>query len=155
VLTYSSATTVSFSRAILLYHQQKASDGKWNAAYICYNFVIFGAAEGSAACLCACIPVTRPFFVKTGQVAMRSFTGISFRALLSKMSLSSQPNQRQYQESVSREISKSDKTTRTVEVDMDSRPLTRSLSANESLNRTDMLSFTENHETPTTGRPCL
>jgi hypothetical protein len=143
---------VSFSRAILVYHQTNISDTKWNPAYTSYNFIMFGAAESSAACLCSCIPVTRPFFVKAGQVAARSITGTSFRALLSRTNLSSQATQRHPQDSMSRKTSRNDKISRTVEIDMDSMPLTKTLSAKASLDRTNVLGYTENHEPPATGQ---
>ena len=36
---------VSFSRAILVYHQTNISDTKWNPAYTSYNFIMFGTLD--------------------------------------------------------------------------------------------------------------
>lgn len=69
-----------------------------------------------------------------------------------KKTLSSHANQRQFQDSVSGKTSKSDEMFRTVEIDIDSMSLTKSSSAKESLNRTNVLGFTENYETLATVR---
>lgn len=143
---------VSLSRAILVFHQTNISHTKWNPAYTSYNFIMFGAAETSAACVCACIPIARPFFVKAGQFATRSINMSSIRALISKTNLSSEATQRGPLDSISRNTSSNDKISRTVEIDMDSMPLTKTSSANRSLDRANVLGYTENHETPATGR---
>jgi hypothetical protein len=143
---------VSLSRAILVFHQTNISHTKWNPAYTSYNFIMFGAAESSAACLCACIPVTRPFFIKAGQIATRSMNMSSIRALISKTNLSLQATQGVSLDSTSRNISKNDKISRTVEIGLDSMPLKETSSANHPLDRANILGYTESHETPATGR---
>ncbi len=142
----------SFSRAILVFHQTKISHTKWNPAYTSYNFIMFGAAESSAACLCACIPVAKPFFVKAGQVATQSFNISSIRALISKSNLTSLASERQRSRSVSRDISGNDEISRTVQFEMDFTPLTKTSSANGSADQANIMGYTENQSTFVTER---
>ncbi|KAF2115521.1 hypothetical protein BDV96DRAFT_575627 [Lophiotrema nucula] len=142
-------TLVSLARATLSFHQATHTT-RWNPAYEAYNFMMLVAAETSAACLCACIPVARPFLLKAGELASRSINVSSLRALVSKTSLSSQANRSDAYKSMSGDSNKKDTISRTVDVDMDSIPLRQTASANESLERANVLGYAEHREPPAT-----
>ncbi|KAF2820878.1 hypothetical protein CC86DRAFT_427812 [Ophiobolus disseminans] len=144
-------TAVSIARASLSF-QQAVKPPQWNPAYQRYYYITLGAAETSASCLCACIPVARPFFVAAGEFATQSLNVSSLRHIISKSSLSSRSNRSNAFESRSRDIDKNDAISRTVDIDMDSMPLRKSTSARQSLDRTNILGYTENHEGPATAR---
>lgn len=145
-------TLVSLARATLSFYQATQGPTRWNPAYETYNYIMLVAAETSAACLCACIPVSRPFFVKAGQLASRSINASSLRGLISKSNLSAQESQGDTFDSISKDANKKDTISRTVDIDMDSIPLRKTSSGNQSLDRANVLGYTETHESPATGR---
>lgn len=147
VKTYCRTTLVSLARATISFHQARQGPGQWNPAYQTYNYMMLVGAETSAAVLCACIPVARPFFLKAGQIASRSLNTSSLRAFISKTSLSSQSNKSDTYGSLSGDITKKDTISRSVEVDVDSIPL-RQTSANQSFERANTLGYAEHRDPP-------
>ncbi|KAF2830933.1 hypothetical protein CC86DRAFT_453213 [Ophiobolus disseminans] len=141
-------TAVSIARASLSY-QQAVRPPQWNFAYQRYYYIVLGAG---ASCLCACILVARPFFVAASEFATQSLNVSSLCHIISKSSLTSRSNRSNKFESSSWDIDKHDAISRTVEIDMDSTPLRKSTSARQSLDRTNILGYTENHEGPATAR---
>lgn len=143
---------VSLARAVLSF-QQAVTPPNWNPAYSAYNYMMLAAAESSAACLCACIPVAKPFFWKAGELASRSFNISSLRAIVSRSSLSTKTSQSDNFESSSATTNNNkDAISRTVDIDMESMPLRKSTSVERSLHQPHIVGYTENHESPATTR---
>lgn len=119
------ATLVSLSCAILSFYQVRNGTAYWNPAYTGFNFTVLTLAELSAAILCACTPVIRPFFTKAGQVVSQSMSPVSLRAMLSKRRTSSRSASGDSNGSISleKETEKDKNTiTRTIAVDLYSNP---------------------------------
>jgi hypothetical protein len=110
------------------------------------------AAETSAACLCACIPITRPFFTKAGKIASRSLNTSSLRALVSRTYLSSRASQGDKLDTSSHDSNKKDIIYRTVDIDMDSIPLRKTSSVEQELDRANILGYAESNNSPATAR---
>ncbi|KAI9708931.1 MAG: hypothetical protein M1820_003625 [Bogoriella megaspora] len=143
-------TLVSLSRATLFFHQATKGPNEWNPAYETYIFMILASAETSAACLCSCTPVIRPFLLKAGDIMSSSFNASSLRSLVSKSRLSSQATKSDNSELKSGGSNKNHTISRTVEVDMDSIPLRKTSSADDSLRQANVLGYAEHSDGPAT-----